>query len=375
MKHLLFCAVFPFILACSGLKKQEHALLSPKHLSKLTQSKKRSLDSFKSKNQKCYDRKKEPYTFIVDTHVHFRPFGGEAIAFKELIEYFKKLGVLFVNAYGIGQSLPIYSSCIYYLDCPGEPVTPSIKNDFVNAANYIEFKPQGIHLTLSMTFPDLSKPDNIKQIIDIYDKEYPKLFKWMGETNLNKQALSNNHHQPANKKHIKAWKPFMKILKDRGIPITIHADLGIDSHPKKFAHYMEYVLKLYPDNKIIWAHMGLSKELKTMPAKDHIQTMKYFLDKYPNLMLDISWRILEDYYFSKNRELYAGFFNDYSERILPGTDFVASSKKSFKIYKEELKVTSEINKYLNDKAFQNIALGNNYFRLLNLNYQAPPICK
>jgi len=29
---------------------------------------------------------------------------------------------------------------------------------------------------------------------------------------------------------------------------------------------------------------------------------------------------------------------------------------------------------LNDKAFRNIALGENYFRLLWLDYHAPPIC-
>ena len=336
---------------------------------------KRDLHSFSSKKQKCFDRQKEPYTFVVDTHVHFRPFGGTAIPFKELNEYFRKTGVLFVNVYGIGQSLPIHSKCSYYLDCPGEPALPSIKNDFVNAANYIELKPQGVHLTLSMTFPDLAQPQNTVELINLYDKEYPKIFKWMGEVNLNKQALLNNHHQPASEEHIEKWKDFMQILRNRNIPITIHSDLGDSTDPTKFLHLMEYVLKLYPDNKIIWAHMGLSKELRTMDAAEHIRIMSSFLERHSNLMLDISWRILEDNHFSKNRKLYVSFLNSYSNRILAGTDFVASRKKTFKIYRDELKVTSKINKYLNDEAFRNIALGGNYFRLLGLNYQAPQICK
>ena len=302
---------------------------------------KRDLQSFGLKGQKCYDREKEPYTFIADTHVHFRPFGGEAISFKELTEYFRKTGVLFVNAYGIGQTLPVHSHCSYYLDCPGEPVVPGIKNDFVNAANYIEFKPKGIHLTLSMTFPDLSQPDDIVKLIALYDKEYPKVFKWMGEVNLNKQALLKNHHQPATEKHIENWKDFMQILRERDIPITIHSDLGDSSEPTKFLHLMEYVLKLYLENKIIWAHMGLSKELKAMDAKTHIQIMSSFLDRHSNLMLDISWRILEDNHFSKKRDLYISFLNKYSNRILPGTDFVASRNKNFKVYEKELKVTSK----------------------------------
>ena len=112
-----------------------------------------------------------------------------------------------------------------------------------------------------------------------------------------------------------------------------------------------------------------------MDPKEHISSMKSVLDENKNLMLDYSWRVLEDYYLKPYRDLYVDFFNTYSERFLPGTDFVAAANKNFKIYKEELEVNSQINKHLNDKAFRNIALGENYFRLLNLNYEAPKVCK
>ncbi len=336
---------------------------------------KRNLSSF-AQNTTCYNRQTEAYTSVVDSHVHFRPFGGSAIPFSELNEYFNKAGVLFVNVYGIGQTLPVDSTCTYYLDCPGTPAHPSIKNDFINAANYLEFKPQGVHMTLSMTFPDLANPENIVELVHIYDKEYPEMFKWVGEVNLIKQALLNNHHEPATKEDIQNWREFMQLLKDRDIPINIHSDLGNDAEQTKYLYLMEYVLELYPDNKIVWAHMGLSKELTTMDAAEHIQILKSLLDKNENLMLDITWRVLEDNYFSKPefRNLYLEFLNEYSDRILPGTDFVASRSKDFQVYKSELEVNSRINKYLNNEAFRNIALGNNYFRLMKLNYKAPEIC-
>ncbi|MGH8651913.1 MAG: amidohydrolase family protein [Gammaproteobacteria bacterium] len=336
----------------------------------------RDLASFNQGNTRCYNRQTEPYTSVVDSHLHFRPFGGPPIPFTELMKYFNKTGVLFVNVYGIGQILPVDSSCTYYLDCPGTPALPSIKNDFVNAANYLELKPKGVHLTLSMTFPELANPADITKMIHLYDKEYPKMFKWMGEVNLIKQALLKNHHKPATKENIKQWAEFMALLKERNIPINIHSDLGNDAAPKTFLPLMEYVLELYPDNKIVWAHMGLSKELTTMIAAEHIRIMKSFLDKNPNLMLDISWRVLYDNYFSKPeaRDLYVAFLNKYSDRILPGTDFVAARSKQFAVYQEELEVNSRINRYLNDEAFRNIALGGNYFRILGLNYQAPQIC-
>lgn len=336
----------------------------------------REISGFKTTKKECFDRNTEPYTSVVDTHLHFRPFGGPAIPFKEITEYLDNSGVRFVNVYGIGQSLPINSSCTYYLDCPGTPALPSIKNDFINAANYLREKPQGVHMTLAMTFPDLAKPENVAQQIKLFDTEYPGLFKWVGEVNLVKQALFNNHHSATPLESIGKWSEFMTILKERGIPIAIHSDLGNDKNPTQYLHLMAEVLNLYPDNKIVWVHMGLSKELKSVDPDQHISILKSFLDRNRNLMLDISWRVINDNYFTQNdmRAKYVAFFNEYSDRILPGTDFVASRKKTYDIYEEELEVNSRINKYLDDKAFRNIALGQNYFRLLNLDYEAPQIC-
>ena len=57
--------------------------------------------------------------------------------------------------------LPVTSSCTYSLDCPGTLVTPTLKNDFVNAADYVTQTQAGTHLTLAMTFPDLSQPASV----------------------------------------------------------------------------------------------------------------------------------------------------------------------------------------------------------------------
>jgi hypothetical protein len=337
----------------------------------------RDLSSFTAEKSVCYQRDKETYTAVVDSHLHFRPFGGTAIPLTELLSYFRQTGVLFANMYGIGQILPVNSACTYYLDCPGIAALPSIKNDFVNAANYLEIKPEDIQLTLSMTFPDLANPQDIVNMIHLYDREFPKMFHWMGEVNLIKQALIPNQHQPATEASIKEWSGFMQILRDRQIPLNVHADLGNDNQPTQFLPLIESMLKNYPQNLIVWAHMGLSKELTKMNPQQHIQIVKSLLDRYPKLMVDISWSVLNDNYFShpEIRPLYIDFFNQYATRILPGTDFVASRDKQFADYRRELELTSNILQYLNDEAFRNIALGNNYFRLLGLKYQAPLICQ
>ena len=338
-------------------------------------SDKRSLASFSKSNtqQICYDRKTEPYTSVVDTHFHPRPFGGPAIPPPELFGYFDRAGVRFVNYFGIGQVLDLNSGCTYYLDCVGTPALPSIKNDFVNGMEVAAYKHPNLHVTLSMTFMDLAKPDDIVKTINLYDKEYPDMFKWAGELNVIKQALLGNQHQPATEESIDAWAPFMEVLRERNIPVTLHSDLGNDAEPTKYLYLMKHVLKNYPDNKIVWAHMGLSKELTKMDPNQHVSIMKELLDKYPNLYLDISWDVLYNAYHQWG-DIFIPFFNEYSTRILPGSDFVAAGTKNYEKYAHELEVTSRALRVLNDEAFRNIALGENYFRLLGLDYQAPPVC-
>ena len=104
--------------------------------------------------------------------------------------------------------------------------------------------------------------------------------------------------------------------------------------------------------------------------------MVSLLERHPKLMLDIAWRVIDDAYFStpEGRAIYVPFLNAFSDRILPGTDFLASHDKNLNVYREELEVTGRIHRHLDDDAFRNIALGENYFRLLGLEYQAPPIC-
>ena len=335
-----------------------------------------TLDSFRTPDAPCYDRSAQPQTAVVDTHVHFRPFGGPAVPFEEILGYFEATGVLFANVYGIGQTLPASSSCTYYLDCPGTPVTPTLKNDFFNAANVVTTAPDGLHLTLAMTFPDLADPESILAGMQLLDAEYRGLFRWMGEVNLVKQALFENGHTAVPAGKIAEWDGFMQALRERGIPLAIHADLGSDDEPTRYLPLMEDVLRRYPDNAIVWVHMGLSRELTTLAPDRHVALMTSLLERYPKLMLDIAWRVIDDAYFStpEGRAAYVPFLNAFSERILPGTDFLASRDKNLDVYREELEVTGRIHRHLDDHAFRNIALGENYFRLLDLEYEAPAIC-
>ena len=203
----------------------------------------------------CYDRSTMPYTAVVDTHLHFRPFNVSAAPpFEEVVQYLRDTNVLFVNIYGIGQVLPATSSCINLNSCLSIPVRPSLRNDILNAENLtgwrISNQPnenQNIHFVLSMTFPDLSDPSSVLSGIHLLDREYPRnLFRWMGEVNLVKEYLFNHGMEAVPKSKIPEWEPFMATLRERDIPLAIHSDLGNDNEPTKYISWMEEVLKTIP---------------------------------------------------------------------------------------------------------------------------------
>ena len=337
-----------------------------------------TLDDFRPDARTCYDRSKQPQTAVVDSHLHFRPFGGAAIPFDEVVGYLEATGVLFANVYGIGQMLPAASPCTYYLDCPDMPLRPTLRNDFVNAANVVANTPDSVHLTASLTFPGPRRPGVGDGRHEVDGRRVPGRLRMDGRGQPGQAGRLRQRPRAGTGRRYQALGPFMEELREREMPLAIHADLGSDEEPTRYLPLMRQVLATYPDNAIVWMHMGLSRELKTMDPAAHAALMAELLADYPNLTLDISWRVLNDAYFStpKGRAVYVPFLNEHSERILPGTDFLASCDKDLDVYREELEVTSRILGLLKDDAFEDIALGRNYFRLLGLvDYEAPAACR
>ncbi|MBM7073738.1 amidohydrolase family protein [Shewanella sp. 202IG2-18] len=323
----------------------------------------------------CFDRNQLSHTLQVDTHLHTQPFNNEAMPTDKLMSILNKAGIKYVNAYGIGQTFAVKTACKHYLDCPNTPIKPSWVNDFRNLKAFTKHKYKNIVTKLSMSFPDLANPENILQRVIYIQNKYPNKFKWVGEVNLIQHALLSNAHEPATISDINNWQPFMAYLRTHNLPLTLHADIGLNDSPFEYIHLMRHVLERYPDNKIVWAHMGLSTEQSKIDTKNHIGLMNSFLKNHPNLTLDISSTVLEENFFSRDRTRYVALINKYPSQFINGTDFLAYENFDFEDYDHTLKTVSEIHKYINDEAFRNIALGQNYFNLLGLQQQTPRICK
>lgn len=325
----------------------------------------------------CYDRSVQGHRLVVDSHLHFQPFSGPHLDHQVLVEYLQRAGVEYANVYGIGQTRIEDWACLNGGDCSGNTViAPTMKNDFVNGVNMNAYPRTGVELRASMTFPDLQNPEGIVDRMAILDREFPGLFQWMGEANLAKQALFSYGHEPATLEDIANWTPFMEQLAERNMPLALHSDMGNDEDDYGYVHLMEAVLEQYPDNTVVWMHLGTSREQMELDPQEHVAEMSRLMDTYPNLWFDISWNVLYDGYFrdANRREPYVEFLNKYASRILTGTDLVASSYTSYNDYLRALEQNSFINQYLDKRAFRYIALGQSYFDLLGIDDVAPPVC-
>lgn len=335
------------------------------------------LSYFQGNPNKCFDRQKHSNIMIVDAHHHFRPYGGPVKDHQQLLKDIRKAGVLFVMGYGIGQTLPEKSQCHFPANCPTTPITPNLSNDIANAKNQLKWPSTNPIVNLSMSFFDLNQPHNIKKQMLELRQRYPNQFNWAGEVNLVKQALFSHGHTIPSKKTINRWQPFMDFLAENNMPIAIHADIGNDNGQTKYLPLFDHVLSRFPSNKIIWLHMGISKEQLSLPVKQHIEIISQRLKKHPNLHIDLSWKILQENYFNsdKKRQLYIDLLNQFPDRFITGSDIVASKKTSYNRYLSTLKGNSALFAHLNNNAFRMIFLGQNYFNLAQMPNVAPMVCR
>ena len=75
-----------------------------------------TLDMYDPNKRVTIRREDVGVPYVADSHVHYMPFGGDAVDFKDLTDWQREAGVLFTTVFGIGQRLPIDSPCQYYLD-------------------------------------------------------------------------------------------------------------------------------------------------------------------------------------------------------------------------------------------------------------------
>ena len=55
---------------------------------------------------------------------------------------------------------------------------------------------------------------------------------------------------------------------------------------------MDSICNRYPNMKVVWPHLALSKELRSLHPRVHTHIFEKLFQKHQNLYIDISWDIL-----------------------------------------------------------------------------------
>ena len=129
---------------------------------------------FREDDPPCYDRSGQPQTAVVDTHVHFRPFGDVAIPSEETVSYLKEASVLFCQHLWHRSDAATGVLLHVLLRLPRNARDADVQKRFRQCRQlYSTNASMGVHLTLAMTFPDLSQPESILPGMQLLEKEYP----------------------------------------------------------------------------------------------------------------------------------------------------------------------------------------------------------
>ena len=160
-----------------------------------------------------------------------------------------------------------------------------------------------------IAFPTIDPKDNQKldKLKDYTKKGAKGLKLYSGHTDFYELALNDS------KMH-----PVYSYLEENNIPIMFH----VNGH--KYKDEFKAVLNDFPDLVVICPHFCL--------LSSRIDELRELLHNYPNLYIDVSFGrdpflIAGVKRLSNNKEEFKKFFEDYSDRILFGTDSVVTDNQ------------------------------------------------
>jgi predicted TIM-barrel fold metal-dependent hydrolase len=165
---------------------------------------------------------------------------------------------------------------------------------------------------------DLNAADHIERLL----KLYPGFWKGIGELmSRHGELTALTYGEPPRADHPALMRIYALAAKYE-LPVLIHHNItSWKRNDPIFLEEMENAVKSNPDTTFIWAHAGTSLHLVVPTLADEMRRM---LDTYPNLNIDISWVVWEDYIYKdgKVQPEWVALLEDFPDRVLIGSDAV-----------------------------------------------------
>jgi|MDSY01.1.fsa_nt_gb predicted TIM-barrel fold metal-dependent hydrolase len=136
----------------------------------------------------------------------------------------------------------------------------------------------------------------VEHVTRMYDK-YPRMWRGVGKIVCRHDYITTmlEQHETPLVNH-PAMKRIYQFCVEKNLPVLLHHNSdrtteGSGDGRWEYVWEIEQVLHEFPDLKLIWSHAGISS--RTFEDK-HFDMLDMMLNKYPNLMADISGAVWED---------------------------------------------------------------------------------
>jgi predicted TIM-barrel fold metal-dependent hydrolase len=165
---------------------------------------------------------------------------------------------------------------------------------------------------------DRNAVDHIRRMIEWF----PGLWKGIGEVMGRHDDLTAlTYGEPGRANHI-ALDPVYELAAEYDLPVSIHNNISsVWKRDPIYLKEMEEALSRHPKTRFIWCHAGVSRRVvvPTLP-----QELRRMLATYPNLYIDLSWVLFEDYLVKEHRPVqeWVSLIESFPTRFMIGSDKV-----------------------------------------------------
>lgn len=181
---------------------------------------------------------------------------------------------------------------------------------------------------------DRSAIDHVRRMIEWY----PGFWEGIGEVMARHDDLTALTYGGTCRANSVTLDPVYDLAAEYDLPVCLHSNVtSVHETDPIYLNELEGAVQKHPQTKIIWAHAGASRRV-VCPTL--IPELRRLLKTYPNLYVDLSWVIFEDYMYkldpqTQQRALSSDWVqvvNDFPERFMVGSDKVGK----FSNYHEEM---------------------------------------
>jgi len=147
----------------------------------------------------------------------------------------------------------------------------------------------------------------------------------VGEIFLRHNSLTNITNEETARANHPAMNRIYQLCIEKNLPIVVHQDSTATDRPDiyEYTEELQDVLKCFPNLKLVWAHGGVSENIKYQYYYKMIRTL---LNSFHHLYIDLSW-VIFDKIICKNGIIAKNWITtieQYPHRFIIGSDLIGN---------------------------------------------------